>query len=49
MSILMKYMDDRGSLREMGENARKLAKRDAPEIIVDQLEEMIMARAGSGK
>ena len=47
--ILMKYMDDRGSLREMGLNARKLAKRDASEIIVDQLEEMIMARAGSGK
>ena len=46
---LIKYMDDRGSLREMGHNARKLAKRDAPEIIVDQLEEMVMARAGSGK
>jgi UDP-N-acetylglucosamine--N-acetylmuramyl-(pentapeptide) pyrophosphoryl-undecaprenol N-acetylglucosamine transferase len=39
--ILMKYMDDPLSLEEMGKRARKMGRRDAAKVIVDQLMEMM--------
>ncbi len=38
---LMKYMDDRAVLEEMGEQAKKIGRRDAAKVIVDQLMEMM--------
>jgi UDP-N-acetylglucosamine--N-acetylmuramyl-(pentapeptide) pyrophosphoryl-undecaprenol N-acetylglucosamine transferase len=38
---LMRYMDDRSILNEMGINARKIGRGDAAKVIVDQLMEMI--------
>lgn len=43
---LTRYMDDRLALDEMGENARKMGRRDAAKIIVDQLLE---TSGGRGK
>ncbi|MFC1867957.1 undecaprenyldiphospho-muramoylpentapeptide beta-N-acetylglucosaminyltransferase [Thermodesulfobacteriota bacterium] len=39
--FLTRYMDDRSALKKMGEQARKVGRRDAAKVIVDQLEEMI--------
>lgn len=39
--ILMKYMDDRLALEEMGKAARKMARPDAAQVIVDRLMEII--------
>ena len=39
--VLMKYMDDRAALAEMGERARKMGRRDAAKVIVDKLVEML--------
>jgi UDP-N-acetylglucosamine--N-acetylmuramyl-(pentapeptide) pyrophosphoryl-undecaprenol N-acetylglucosamine transferase len=39
--VLMKYMDDRAALAEMGERARKMGRRDAAKVMVDQLVEMV--------
>jgi len=38
---LMKYMDDRPALEEMGKQAKKIGRRDAAKVIVDQLVEMM--------
>lgn len=38
--LLMKYMDDRSALEEMGKRARNMGRRDAAKVIVDQLVEM---------
>ena len=35
--VLIKYMDDRSALEEMGKRARKMGRRDAAKVIVDQL------------
>ena len=39
--LLMKYMDDRKVLSEMGRRAREMGRRDAAKVIVDQLAEMV--------
>ena len=39
--LLMRYMDERSILKEMGEQARKMGRRDAAKIIVDQLLDMV--------
>jgi len=39
--ILVKYMDDRQLLEEMGESASKMGRPDAAELIVDKLVEML--------
>ncbi|MDY6973331.1 MAG: undecaprenyldiphospho-muramoylpentapeptide beta-N-acetylglucosaminyltransferase [Thermodesulfobacteriota bacterium] len=41
--ILMKYMDDRSALYEMGRRAREMGRRDAAKVIADQLAEMVKA------
>ena len=38
--LVMKYMDDPGTLHEMGQRAHKMSRRDAASKIVDQLLEM---------
>jgi UDP-N-acetylglucosamine--N-acetylmuramyl-(pentapeptide) pyrophosphoryl-undecaprenol N-acetylglucosamine transferase len=38
--VLMKYMDNRAALEEMGSRARKMGHRDAAKVIVDHLVEM---------
>ena len=40
-AALMRYMDDRSVLKEMGQKALKLGRGDAARVIVDQLKEMI--------
>jgi len=42
--ILMKYMDDRSALEEMGKQALKMARRDSAKVIVDQLLDMLSNR-----
>ena len=39
--LLIKYMDNRIALKKMGEQARKVARPDAAQVIVDHLEEMM--------
>ncbi len=39
--ILMKHMDNRETLEEMGAKARKMGKRDAAKVIVDHVMKMI--------
>lgn len=41
--VLMKYMDDRHALKEMGKRAHKIGQRDAARTIVDRLVEMSQA------
>ena len=38
--LLMKYMDDKKALEEMGKRAAKVGRHDAAKVIVDQLEAM---------
>jgi len=38
--LLMKYMDDKRALEEMGKCAARVGRRDAAKVIVDHLEEM---------
>ncbi len=40
-NLLIKYMDDSSALIEMGNRAQKLSRKDAAEVIVDRLLEMI--------
>ena len=47
--FLMRYMDDRSVLNEMGIKARKIGRTDAAKVIVDQLMEMIKRREGSSQ
>ncbi|MBW2144490.1 MAG: undecaprenyldiphospho-muramoylpentapeptide beta-N-acetylglucosaminyltransferase, partial [Deltaproteobacteria bacterium] len=42
--VLMKYMDNRGTLEQMGIRARKMGRRDAAKVIVDHLVEMTGAK-----
>ena len=42
--VIKGYMDDRVGLDKMGENARRVGRRDAARIIVDQLAGMLAAR-----
>jgi len=39
---LMKYMDNRPELKRMGEQARKISRTNAAEIIVDQIMGMVV-------
>jgi UDP-N-acetylglucosamine--N-acetylmuramyl-(pentapeptide) pyrophosphoryl-undecaprenol N-acetylglucosamine transferase len=39
--VLIKYMDDRQALNEMGKNAQKIGRPDAAKVILDQLLEMV--------
>ncbi len=39
--VLIKYMDDRTALTEMGERAKRMGRRDAADAIVGQLAEMV--------
>ena len=39
-ALLMKYMDERSVLEEMGKQAAKVGRRDAAKVIVDHLEDM---------
>jgi len=41
--VIIKYMDSRASLEEMGIQARKMGRRDAAKVIVDHLVEMAKA------
>jgi len=45
--IIVGFMEDRDSLKEMGERARKAARPDAARDIADQIEEMIRMRIKS--
>ncbi|MDB9822724.1 undecaprenyldiphospho-muramoylpentapeptide beta-N-acetylglucosaminyltransferase [Deltaproteobacteria bacterium] len=40
--LLMRYMEDRDALKNMGERARTVARPDAARVIVDQLEDMVL-------
>ncbi len=42
--IITRYMDDRLALDRLGENARRVGRRDAAKVIVDQLVEVLAAR-----
>jgi UDP-N-acetylglucosamine:LPS N-acetylglucosamine transferase len=43
--VLMKYMDNRETLEQMGVHARKIGRRDAAKVIVDHLVEMMGAKS----
>ena len=42
--VLMKHMDNRATLEQMGTQARKIGRRDAAKVIVDHLVEMMGAK-----
>ena len=44
--VLERYMDDRSALDRMGENARRVGRRDAAKVIVDQLVQMSAESSG---